>query len=176
MYHLVQTVGQKFLEKVRPRLTNRPAVGIMKTEKGTAQSGQPLSVQVSMYKKPSPGGVAVSAFYPDRYRISEDMERHSNRHCLTPFRELWLIACRLRSTQENYTGLDTFCQSKGDGCMIDATIPLFVQLTFIVSSSCAWSWLHGMVLGLHELLSKRRRRKCDLCCHVLGCVVNCKRR
>ena len=48
-------------------------------------------------------------------------------HCLTPFRELWLTACRLRSTQGNYTGFDMFCQSKGDSCMIDATIPLFVQ-------------------------------------------------
>ena len=71
--------------------------------------------------------MAVSTFYPDRYRISEDMERHSNRHCLTPFRELWLTACRLRSTQGNYTGFDMFCQLKVDGCMVDATIHLFVQ-------------------------------------------------
>jgi len=36
--------------------------------------------------------VAVFAFYFDRYDISEDMERESNRHRFTPFRELWLTA------------------------------------------------------------------------------------
>nr|DAH25265.1 MAG TPA: hypothetical protein [Caudoviricetes sp.] len=35
--------------------------------------------------EPSLCRVAVSAFYPDCYRVSEDMECQCNRHLLTPY-------------------------------------------------------------------------------------------
>ena len=75
-------------------LTPGGGCGILKVQKGTAASGQPRRNDLQeKLKKPSPAGVAVSAFYDDRDREGPDVQ--SNPHSLTPFRESWLTACRL---------------------------------------------------------------------------------
>ena len=47
-------------------------------------------------EEPSPAGVAVLAFYYETQRngLVTDMESQCKTHCLTPFREVWLTACR----------------------------------------------------------------------------------
>ena len=48
-------------------------VGYNRNIKGAATSGWPDTVNLAKLKKPSLGRVAVSAFYPYRYGVSEDM-------------------------------------------------------------------------------------------------------
>ena len=59
----------------------------MGIEKGVAEKRLRPKYQFILTEKPSLGrGVAVSAFHRDCDRISEDMERQSDRHSNTPFR------------------------------------------------------------------------------------------
>ena len=58
---------------------------IMSIEKALPKSGSaPLAYLIS--KMPSLGTVAASAFYSERYCISENMKRQCNWHANTPFR------------------------------------------------------------------------------------------
>ena len=78
-------------------LDNAGRMGIIEMRGTLRQAVSPVNLTYFYEKKPSLGRVAVSAFQlhnSNRDGIPSDMKCKRPKHSLTPFRVVWLTACR----------------------------------------------------------------------------------